>query len=88
MRKIKVLVVDDHPFFRQGLRDVLGTRKTCTSSAKPATVKKRFAQSRNLMPDVVVMDVNIPSLNGIQVTRKLRAERSPGQRRDPDRLRR
>jgi len=77
MRQIKVVVVDDHPFFRQGLRDVLSAEQDLHIIGEASDGEEALRLIRGLAPDVVVMDVNIPSLNGIQVTRKLRAERSP-----------
>ncbi len=77
MRQIKVMVVDDHPFFRQGLRDVLSAEQDLHIIGEASDGEEALRLIRELTPDVVVMDVNIPSLNGIQVTRKLRMEHSP-----------
>jgi two-component system response regulator DegU len=77
MRQIKVVVVDDHPFFRQGLRDVLSAERDLCIIGEASDGEEALRLIRELAPDVAVMDVNIPSLNGIQVTRKLRTERSP-----------
>jgi DNA-binding NarL/FixJ family response regulator len=76
MRKISVLVVDDHPFFRQGLRDVLSAENDLQIIGEASDGEEALQLIRKLSPEVVVMDVNIPTLNGIQVTRKLRAEQS------------
>jgi two-component system response regulator DegU len=76
MQKISVLVVDDHPVFRQGLRDVLAAESDLDVIGEAADGEEALRCARKLSPDVVVMDVNIPGLNGIQVTRKLHAERS------------
>jgi len=74
LRKINVLVVDDHPFFRQGLRDVLEAEQDLLVVGEAGDGEEALSRIHELTPDVVVMDVNIPTLNGIQVTRKLRAE--------------
>src|SRR5512136_1823682 len=73
MRKIKILVVDDHPFFRQGLCDVLANEDDLQIVGEASDGETALRQAQELMPDVVLMDINIPALNGIQVTRKLRA---------------
>lgn len=77
MRKIDVLVVDDHPFFRQGLRDVLEAQEDLNIVGEACDGEEALRLIRELKPKVVVMDVNIPGLNGIQVTRKLRGEQLP-----------
>jgi two-component system response regulator DegU len=77
MRKIDVLVVDDHPFFRQGLRDVLEAQEDLRIVGEACDGEEALRLIRELKPKVVVMDVNIPGLNGIQVTRKLRGEQLP-----------
>jgi len=74
MRKINVMVVDDHPFFRQGLRDVLEAEHDLQVVGEASDGEEALVLVRELAPDVVLMDVNLPTLNGIQVTRKLRAE--------------
>ncbi len=74
MRKITVLVVDDHPLFRQGLRDVFAAEHDLEVIGEASDGDEALKLIQALTPDVVVMDVNIPTLNGIQVTRRLRAE--------------
>jgi len=77
MRRINVLVVDDHPFSARACVMCWRPSKICVSFGRSqATAKRRCGSFGELKPDVVVMDVNIPSLNGIQVTRKLRSEQS------------
>jgi len=73
MRKIKILVVDDHPFFRQGLCDVLTNEDDLQIVGEASDGEEALRRAQELMPDVVLMDINIPAVNGIQVTRKLRA---------------
>ncbi len=74
MRRISVLVVDDHPFFRQGLRDVFSAEQDLQVVGEAGDGEEALKLIHELLPDVVVMDVNIPTLNGIQVTRRLRSE--------------
>jgi DNA-binding NarL/FixJ family response regulator len=77
MDKISVLVVDDHPLFRQGLRDVLRQEPDIQVVGESADGNEALEMVRRLQPDAVVLDVNLPGLNGLQVTRQLRNERSP-----------
>ena len=74
MRKISILVVDDHPFFRQGLRDVLEAEPDLRVAGEACDGEQALRLTQELSPDVVIMDVNLPTVNGIQVTRKLHAE--------------
>lgn len=75
MRKISVMIVDDHPFFRQGLRDVLEVEQDLDVVGEACDGEEALRLIRELAPNVVVMDINIPAINGIQVTRRLRAEK-------------
>ncbi len=77
MDKISVLVVDDHPLFRQGLRDVLRQEPDIHVVGESADGTEALEMVRRLQPDAVILDVNLPGLNGLQVARQLRNERSP-----------
>ncbi len=76
-RKINVMIVDDHPVFRQGLRDVLASENDLRIVGEAGDGEEALRLALDLLPDVIVMDVNIPGLNGLQVTLKLQQERSP-----------
>lgn len=75
-RKIQILIVDDHPVFRQGLRDVLASEGDFQVVGEAGDGEQALRLTLDLAPDVVVMDVNIPGLNGLQVTRRLQQERA------------
>lgn len=74
MSEIKILIVDDHPMFRQGLRDVLETdaRMKVTGQAADGEVAIQLAQYLN--PDVILMDINLPTINGLQVSRQIKSQ--------------
>ena len=72
--KITVLIVDDHPLFRQGLREVLNGEPDLTVVGEAADGEEALRVARELSPRVVLMDVNIPTINGLQVARRLRQE--------------
>jgi len=70
--RIRVVVVDDHPFFRQGLRDVLSAESDIEIVAEAADGQEALELIPQVSPDVTLMDVNLPSLNGLRVTQRLK----------------
>lgn len=75
MDKISILVVDDHPLFRQGLRDVLQREADIEIVGEGSNGQEAIDLTHALQPDALILDINLPGLNGLQVTRQLRAER-------------
>jgi DNA-binding NarL/FixJ family response regulator len=71
--KIDVMIVDDHPVFRQGLRNVLAVHEDLCIVGEATDGPEAVERALELKPDVVVMDINLPTLNGLQATRKLKA---------------
>jgi DNA-binding NarL/FixJ family response regulator len=73
---VRVLIADDHPVFRDGLASLLGTQPDVTVVATAADGAEAVALTATHSPDVVVMDLQMPELNGIDATRVL-AETQP-----------
>lgn len=73
MTKIDVLIVDDHPVFRQGLRDVFRSESDFNIVGEGADGNEALKLVASLNPDVVLMDINLPGMNGLQVTRQIKA---------------
>ncbi|MEV6491801.1 response regulator transcription factor [Actinoplanes sp. NPDC051633] len=73
----RVLVADDHPIFRDGLAMLLASVDGIEVLGTAADGAEAVAKALQLRPDVVVMDVQMPSLNGVEATRRLAAE-APG----------
>ena len=72
MADIDVMIVDDHPVFRQGLRDLVETEPDLRIVAEAADGETALELVESEQPDVVLMDINLPTINGLQVTRQLR----------------
>jgi DNA-binding NarL/FixJ family response regulator len=72
MAKITVMIVDDHPVFREGLRNVLVAHDDLCIVGEATDGPEAIERVRELLPDIVLMDINLPTLNGLQATRKLK----------------
>jgi two-component system NarL family response regulator len=70
--KIKVLIVDDHPVVRQGIRRILEMEKDMEVVGEAANGSQALAGAADLRPDVILLDISMPGLDGIEVARRLR----------------
>lgn len=71
MSKLRILVADDHPVFRYGMRALLGTIPDVEVVGEATTGDEVIQVAETLHPDVVLMDLNMPGLNGIEATRAI-----------------
>src|SRR6266853_4671622 len=71
MKKIGVLLVDDHTVVRQGLRALLSCEEEIEVIGEAENGRQAVMQARKTPPDVVVMDVAMPLLNGLEATRQI-----------------
>ena len=71
---IKVFLADDHKIFRQGLCGLISEEKDMTIVGEAEDGRDAIAQIAKLRPDVVVMDIGMPALNGIEATRQIRKD--------------
>lgn len=76
MSNVNVLIVDDHPMFRQGLRDLVETDSNLAVLGEASDGETALSMADEMEPNVILMDINLPTINGLQVTRKLK-DRSP-----------
>jgi DNA-binding NarL/FixJ family response regulator len=71
MEPLRVIIADDHPVFRDGLRALLGSTGASEVVGEAATGIEAVSAATELQPDVVVMDLHMPGLNGIEATRQI-----------------
>ncbi len=74
---IRIVIVDDHPIVRAGMRQVLQAAAQMTVMAEGASGADALRLTAQHKPDVLVLDVNLPDINGVEVTRRLRASAVP-----------
>jgi DNA-binding NarL/FixJ family response regulator len=76
---MKLLIVDDHPVFRRGLRELIGENMRFSIVGEAADGEVGLQMAAELQPDIIVLDVDMPHLNGLQMARALRKIQSPAQ---------
>jgi DNA-binding NarL/FixJ family response regulator len=68
---VKVLLVDDHPMLRDGLRQALARHPKFIVAGEASTGANALKLTAELVPDLIVMDLHLPDMNGIEVTRQI-----------------
>jgi DNA-binding NarL/FixJ family response regulator len=74
MDEIRVLIADDHTLFRRGVREMLEAEEDINVVAEAATGREALEQARAVAPDVVLMDIRMPDLDGVKAARLLHQE--------------
>lgn len=74
MAKIRILLADDHELIRTGIRNLIGSNKDFQIIGESADGEDTVAKVRQLHPDVVIVDISMPKLSGIDATRRIRVE--------------
>ena len=72
--KVRILLADDHQIMREGLKALLGRRSSLEVIAEAENGIQALSIARKDRPDVIVMDIAMPDINGIEVTRQLKSE--------------
>ncbi|PYS57227.1 MAG: DNA-binding response regulator [Acidobacteria bacterium] len=71
MKSIKILLVDDQPLFREGLRTLLSVQSDFEIVGEAGNGEEALSLARKLLPSVVLMDLQMPVLDGVAATRRL-----------------
>lgn len=75
-KKISIVLVEDHALLREGIRTVIGSYSDLEVIGEASTGEQALEAIMRLRPDVVLLDVNLPLMNGIQVLTQLKAKHS------------
>ncbi|MCF6270178.1 MAG: response regulator transcription factor [Melioribacteraceae bacterium] len=76
MPKIKVLLVDDHKMVREGIKSVINSREDLRVIGEASNGEEAIAKVAKLKPHVVVMDINMPGMTGIEAAKKIKEIRN------------
>lgn len=71
---IKILIADNHPIVRMGIKQVLSSAKDFEVTDDVATTSELFEKLEKVVPDVVILEMDIPEINGIATLRKIKQE--------------
>ena len=71
MKKIKVILVDDHAVVRAGYKILLRNNENINIVAETSTGEDAIILSDKYQPDVIVMDISLPGMNGIEAIRRI-----------------
>ncbi|QMV42126.1 response regulator [Cohnella cholangitidis] len=71
MKPLRIVIVDDHPLFRHGVRTLFLTTPELEVVGEASNGEEAIELARSLQPDVMLMDIRMPGISGIEVTRKI-----------------
>lgn len=73
-KRVKILLADDHRILRSGLRELLGQKTSFEVVAEAENGREAIKLCRKLLPNIVIMDITMPDLNGMDATRQITEE--------------
>jgi len=75
---IRVLLVDDHPIFRAGLRALLESQPDVRVIGEAGNGAEAIARANELRPDIILLDISMPDVDGLEALRRMQADHVPG----------
>jgi two-component system nitrate/nitrite response regulator NarL len=82
-QEVTILIVDDHPLLRHGLRDFVGQNSRFKIVGEASNGEEALRQIATLRPHIVILDIDMPRMNGIETIRAIRTA-TPHQGDHPD----
>ena len=76
MKKIRVLLADDHALFREGLANILNAQPDFEVVGEAADGLEVLVKAKELMPDLILMDINMPGCDGLEATQRIKEKLS------------
>ena len=74
MQRIRVLIADDHKVVREGLAAILNAKQSIEVVGEAQNGQEAVEKARSLVPDVILMDVSMPRMGGVEATRQIKRE--------------
>jgi DNA-binding NarL/FixJ family response regulator len=72
MTTVRILIADDHEVVRRGIRALLETQTGWEVAAEAVTGRQAIEEAKRINPDIVIMDITMPEMNGLEATRQIR----------------
>ncbi|MDT4953892.1 MAG: hypothetical protein QOH63_1406 [Acidobacteriota bacterium] len=71
MNPVRILIADDHEIYRRGLRNLLETQANWEVAGEAITGRQAVEEAKRLSPDLIIMDISMPEMNGLEATRQI-----------------
>src|ERR1700756_286068 len=72
MKNLRILIADDHDLMRRGVKTLLQSHAGWEICGEANTGREAVAKSEELKPDIVILDISMPDLNGVEAARRIR----------------